>query len=1589
MSRQNTHTKEEDINFKDILDDSDDRSEVTGFTTASQNRREVDRLLEQQDEDEDLDRILEGDDSSDSSNDNGLDKNVRQDRKEGSKDMESLSFNQRSSYNQNEMSHRRTKSTPSGFNSLDVDMMSNNQFKFKSVEKDEQRTISNIRSYQSASSTGESEVINKSTSNIEGENRMRYSNEGESIFRKRSNDQHQYDNGTLKENSIGEIRAGDSLNKSKISTKSAANDLAFSSSSEESSSDEDDSESSYSDDYSKTSASDDENEEIKAEPSKETKNEGIPTIDARLSSSSSMEPSSFENKNKISNSKTFTKKPAQSEFDRALTDVASTGVHRSSAIVGNTNTFIGNSSKDKEINIISNPSDVSDAPGLVDLDEVKTFDDEDEIETILSASPSREFEAKVKNLLGPDSDQTKEDEKGKSGISSRSEVKDTMSSEMSERMSKSLQQQQQQHELRKSKNKSQKYLKTNKRTVQEGKSSATAQKNNIQNEQTNAGGVALPDVFLTMKENIESLSIFGSDHNRNYLEKEYSDNMSADERDLIRKVFHENISSAILVSLAHKRYERRRLAAMEIEKVIRGLVVRYEPKEYRAGFDKTNKMMCELERVRAILLLFSDDYVRSTSEDARKGGVVALAACAIGLKKAPEGDAYAAECRDLILASVVHACQDNSPRVRYYATESLFNVIKVIPTVAVRHFFILFEILRSLYADVDVDVRSGAKLLDKKLREVIIGAINAGSFAADACIPVFSRFVHMRNKPTKRLTLTWLHDFSEGLIGAPLMEFLHLFLGDIFVMVADPNVSIRQLSLQFLNSVLPKLLMSNEDFEDSGTSNKVDFDKILQSLVTTMEHPDPFVRKVAMYWMSRIVQAHMDNREVHKRDDDRASKSKTLSRENKKSKEGSDISREESSHNEKNLSAATTSVRNSLPHVLPGILLSIGDSFQVRPASKDSFLPEQSTDSLAEQTNSCLQNAVRRDGRAYITFLDGFIVALREELDTDGGICKKNPPAIERKPYRMDVKSDGTGIESTGWFRKHGHNEEGEEGNVGFEGDKEGINIKSQLCALEWVVILYDFVVPESLKHEYAEEFITSIIRLLDGANEAIMFKSLEVLAKITIPKHFHGDGNLSTFNLFQSHQIGDPGDKSYEAKYPMNDANADFALGLLDEKQRRLKSRNREVFAALIQLHSLNPELLVDLPTIIRHMCTIQPVEFVFISFGLELNHFVLKRLCHRDKNVLAHNLASKKVRKEEVKVSRDLNFVSKFVSVLSHVLFTSDEALDLRLKLKGSIAKKGKGKTEERKAQLFHILLDTFSHNIVTAISLCMWAGAFLTISTYLQKIDPLDLDLMFYLELDRLIEFMERPIFRDLHLRMLEYEDDPALEGSSAMLYRVLKSILMLLPQTTTYNILKERLQSVARFRQSAIYLHGMSKVEIQGTYTEIFVKRLHRVRKIHCDARWRLIRSESLEPLSTESHSFEEVDEAKSRRKWLGYKNEDEESNLKKLARDKKSRIKSMRLVQLSGKEDAKYTELNKEVRDEDFEENIAKNANKANETKSSDDPKFGEIDLKSKDESENGQNVGKRQGKGDQLKSDKKRWKNYWEGDGQLDEEEHF
>jgi hypothetical protein len=55
----------------------------------------------------------------------------------------------------------------------------------------------------------------------------------------------------------------------------------------------------------------------------------------------------------------------------------------------------------------------------------------------------------------------------------------------------------------------------------------------------------------------------------------------------------------------------------------------------------------------------------------------------------------------------------------------------------------------------------------------------------------------------------------------------------------------------------------------------------------------------------------------------------------------------------------------------------------------------------------------------------------------------------------------------------------------------------------------------------------------------------------------------------------------------PMVEDSASFALGILDPSQQKLLSRDRSVFASLVDLHSKHQKLLLDISKVIELMCT------------------------------------------------------------------------------------------------------------------------------------------------------------------------------------------------------------------------------------------------------------------------------------------------------------------------------------------------------------------------------------------------------------------
>ncbi|XP_057486097.1 protein VAC14 homolog isoform X2 [Actinidia eriantha] len=148
------------------------------------------------------------------------------------------------------------------------------------------------------------------------------------------------------------------------------------------------------------------------------------------------------------------------------------------------------------------------------------------------------------------------------------------------------------------------------------------------------------------------------------------------------------------------------------------------------------------------------------------------------------------------------------------------------------------------------------------------------------------------------------------------------------------------------------------------------------------------------------------------------------------------------------------------------------------------------------------------------------------------------------------------------------------------------------------------------------------------------------------------------------------------------------------------------------------------------------------------------------------------------------DLDFASIMVQALNLILLTSSELAELRDLLKQSMVNPS-GK------DLFLSLYSSWRHSPTAIISLCLLAQAYQHTSSIIQSLVEEDINVKFLVQLDKLINLLETPIFAYLRLQLLE-------PGRYIWLLKALYGLLMLLPQQSmAFKILRTRLKTVPSY------------------------------------------------------------------------------------------------------------------------------------------------------------------------------------------------
>ncbi|KAI7165859.1 ARM repeat-containing protein, partial [Hortaea werneckii] len=150
------------------------------------------------------------------------------------------------------------------------------------------------------------------------------------------------------------------------------------------------------------------------------------------------------------------------------------------------------------------------------------------------------------------------------------------------------------------------------------------------------------------------------------------------------------------------------------------------------------------------------------------------------------------------------------------------------------------------------------------------------------------------------------------------------------------------------------------------------------------------------------------------------------------------------------------------------------------------------------------------------------------------------------------------------------------------------------------------------------------------------------------------------------------------------------------------------------------------------------------------------------------------------------DLEFAAIMVQNLNNNLITAPELQDLRKRLRNLDSRDGQ--------TFFTVLFRAWCVNAVATFSLCLLAQAYEQAYNLLQIFAELEMTVNMLIQIDKLVQLLESPVFTYLRMQLLEPERFPYL-------YKCLYGLLMLLPQSSAFAALKNRLNSV-----SAIgYLH----------------------------------------------------------------------------------------------------------------------------------------------------------------------------------------
>ncbi|KAM7197198.1 Vacuolar protein 14 C-terminal Fig4p binding domain containing protein [Naviculisporaceae sp. PSN 640] len=792
-------------------------------------------------------------------------------------------------------------------------------------------------------------------------------------------------------------------------------------------------------------------------------------------------------------------------------------------------------------------------------------------------------------------------------------------------------------------------------------------------------------------------------------------------------------------ALNDKLYDKRKIGALELERVIRELVA---TKDYA--------------KVEAILDQLCNEYAYAVHQPhARNGGLIGLAAAAIAL--GPELAKYL----EVIVPPVLACFTDQDARVRYYACEAMYNIAKVAKGEILIYFNYIFDALCKLGADSELSVKNGAELLDRLIKDIVsesaatyISVLEQPSefdvddkdladdkeggddqpptaFSLKRFIPLLRERIFATNPFTRTFLVGWI-TLLDSIPDLELVTYLPEFLGGLLKFLGDQNRDVH---------------------------------------VTTQGCLDKFLNEIKR--IARVKKGIAESKKSkadtkRKREDSVDSGSVRLAPE-----EGDEV--ESATANEEDDSS-------SEDEWVPGqdVQINYKAILEILTAT---LVPESGTSAAPNPSQKLLMKPSEEDGlleslRWIVEFLD---------------ICPEEVLPFTPKILAHLLPAMASGVESI------------------------------RQAAARVNTSLMDYVVSLSDEADLITSHHSSRIpappqqssgERPDGTASARASLSSSREFELRSPTPIQGRQAVRTPTPALS-VVQPQADLDYAAAVNsltllfLNDHEATrvaaltWLIMLHRKAPRKVLAFNDGTFPALLKTLSDPAEAVVTKDLQLLSQISRNSEDDYFSNFMVNLlqlfstdrklletrGNLIIRQLCTSLSAERIYRTLADCIEKEE-----DVEFASIMVQNLNNNLITAPELAELRKRLRNLETKEG---------QMFFVaLFRSWCYNAVATFSLCLLAQAYEQAYNLLQIFAELEMTVNMLIQIDKLVQLLESPVFTYLRLQLLEPEKYPHL-------FKCLYGILMLLPQSSAFAALKNRLNSVS----SIGYLHIAPRSYVQ--------------------------------------------------------------------------------------------------------------------------------------------------------------------------------